>query len=149
MAAFGRSKTARDGHTGDCRPCRKIRLDGWRRTERGKELMRANDLKRILARSNTTVAWYNEQYAKQEGRCMICQKPYPTLCADHCHEVGAPRALLCRRCNFAIGFLRDDPEAAHRAAKYLQGWRALRISNLVGKMDIRSLIAQWEKMPHV
>jgi hypothetical protein len=70
---------------------------------------------------------YNAAYDKQAGVCPICkQKPPPMkgrlqgLNADHNHETGVFRGLLCHCCNLAIGLLKDDPEVVQAAADYLR-----------------------------
>jgi len=61
----------------------------------------------------------------QAGRCLICQtEPPKPLRVDHCHETGIVRGLLCDRCNFALGWLNDDPNLCVRAAKYLRRFAA-------------------------
>lgn len=50
--------------------------------------------------------------AEQRGVCAICpvvmdtenRKGMRGEHADHCHETGRPRGLLCRACNQALGF---------------------------------------------
>lgn len=64
----------------------------------------------------------------QEGLCAICERPDPRkrsdgtdypLCVDHCHKTGKIRALLCTRCNTAIGQFSEDVEILKRAIEYL------------------------------
>lgn len=55
--------------------------------------------------------------------CSICGDPPKQgrdLCIDHNHATGRVRALLCTRCNTAIGSLRDNPELCENAAAYLR-----------------------------
>lgn len=65
------------------------------------------------------------------GRCQVCGDQFASdnpYCLDHDHSCcpgarGCPkcvRGLLCRRCNVAIGMLRDDANLADRAAQYLR-----------------------------
>lgn len=56
----------------------------------------------------------------QRGLCAICLDA-PPVHVDHCHKTGRVRGVLCFNCNSAIGKLRDDPDAARRAATYLEG----------------------------
>jgi hypothetical protein len=52
--------------------------------------------------------------------CAICCEPFErTPHVDHCHKTGSFRGLLCTRCNTAIGLLRDSPDLARAAARYL------------------------------
>lgn len=72
-----------------------------------------------------TGAQYAEMVKAQAGLCAICKEP-PTeqgLCVDHHHETGMIRALLCTRCNAAIGMLLDEPGRARAAAEYLDNYR--------------------------
>jgi hypothetical protein len=60
------------------------------------------------------------RYTHQDNRCGICREAFrSTPFVDHNHITGEIRGLLCRDCNFAIGFLRDDPLLCTRAAEYL------------------------------
>jgi len=57
---------------------------------------------------------------KQEGKCYICKDEYPVLQIDHDHKTGKVRGLLCRRCNIALGMLKDSNESLNRAIAYLK-----------------------------
>ena len=63
--------------------------------------------------------------ASQNGRCAICRDLFaddklhkPNI--DHDHTSGKIRAVLCTRCNLAVGYLRDDPSLAYAAGDYLK-----------------------------
>ena len=68
-----------------------------------------------------TVEGYEQAYLEQNGLCAICKNPETTidprngaprlLAADHSHETGKPRGLLCYRCNSALGFLGENMES--------------------------------------
>lgn len=68
-------------------------------------------------------------FAQRGGKCWICEEPETSrdgasgkvraLAVDHCHETGAVRGLLCRRCNQAIGMFRDSPDLLGKAIQYL------------------------------
>jgi hypothetical protein len=60
--------------------------------------------------------FYVKKYEDQEGKCAICGDVCPHLFIDHCHRTGKLRALLCSRCNTAIGQLRDNPAIIRKAA---------------------------------
>jgi recombination endonuclease VII len=55
------------------------------------------------------------------GRCPICRKVVrgSEWQADHCHETGRSRELLCRLCNLGLGHFKDNPYALRRAAAYV------------------------------
>jgi hypothetical protein len=58
--------------------------------------------------------------------CAVCHKPelghnqhgLMALAVDHNHETGAVRALLCHRCNRALGLLGDDAGRVQALADY-------------------------------
>src|SRR2546425_2883267 len=66
-----------------------------------------------------TLDQYQQSYALQEGKCVICQLFRPTLCVDHDHKTGKVRALLCRTCNAGLGDFRDNLTLLQRAILYL------------------------------
>jgi len=61
---------------------------------------------------------YLLRLSAQGGRCLLCKSP-GDLCVDHDHATGRVRGLLCRSCNLALGYLRDDVTVLRRAIKYL------------------------------
>lgn len=62
----------------------------------------------------------------QGGRCGICGSSDPkstrsqNFHVDHDHETGRIRGLLCRVCNFGLGYFNDNLEGLMRAVAYLQ-----------------------------
>lgn len=75
-----------------------------------------------LRRYGLTEADYEAMQIAQGFRCAICHSTPPPgerLAVDHCHDTGAVRGLLCRRCNTGIGLLRDDPQILSAAVAYL------------------------------
>ncbi len=72
---------------------------------------------------------YNKLLLEQNGVCAIClgnetiervKGGYKDLAIDHCHKTGKVRGLLCNKCNYAIGYLKDNPKNAQRAMEYLE-----------------------------
>lgn len=75
-----------------------------------------------------TPSEYATMLAQQGGVCAICRNEESALgnrgqvrplSVDHDHTTGAVRALLCSRCNTAVGLLRDDSSLARELAHYL------------------------------
>lgn len=66
---------------------------------------------------------YDSLFTKQSGCCAICGEHQSTLeqklCPDHDHVTGKLRELLCRRCNTAIGLLKDSYTMCFEAGDYL------------------------------
>lgn len=67
---------------------------------------------------------YDSMLVGQRGRCAVCQE-LPTesnyLVVDHNHSTGAVRAILCKKCNCALGMFQDEPDNLLNAIAYLGG----------------------------
>lgn len=77
-----------------------------------------------------TLEQYEAKLSEQGGVCAICGKPplggstsTASLHVDHDHVTGEIRALLCHKCNPAIGQFSDDPALLERAAAYLRRYQ--------------------------
>jgi hypothetical protein len=100
----------------------------WRRKYQTSAKGRADKLKyRLQRRYGLSVQEFERMLAQQNGVCAICREPESkkrngvfALSVDHCHLTGRVRALLCGRCNSAIGYLRESPLLARAAATYLE-----------------------------
>jgi hypothetical protein len=66
---------------------------------------------------------YDEKLREQGHRCGICGvdkcRSGKAFAADHCHETGKQRGVLCANCNTAIGKLGDNAAGVLRAVSYL------------------------------
>lgn len=90
---------------------------------------RASEL-RTMDTYGLTAERFEAMLEAQGGRCLICLKPFrkrPSVDHDHACCPGkvscgkCVRGLLHNQCNKLLGFwLRDDPNMADRAAKYLR-----------------------------
>ena len=62
----------------------------------------------------------DEQYdAAYTDHCAACGSTYQ-LCVDHNHATGIVRGTLCRTCNLAVGWTKDDPARLRALADYLE-----------------------------
>lgn len=60
----------------------------------------------------------------QSGKCLICGVDVTQDgCVDHDHSTGVVRGVLCRKCNAAIGLLRDSEALCESASLYLRSHR--------------------------
>ena len=112
----------------------KVRLRAYRRAEH-KLNRAAENAKMRLRNTGFTAAMFSERLATQRGHCAICEIKLITdtdriewrgravACADHCHETGRQRGVLCRRCNTLLGYAGDAPDLLRRAIEYLERWR--------------------------
>jgi hypothetical protein len=81
--------------------------------------------RRRLRRYGMSRGQYDALMVQQEGRCAICKRLPPSskrgLSVDHCHTTGVCGALLCARCNTALGNLEHPLRPAWEV--YLRKYR--------------------------
>ena len=79
-----------------------------------------------------TEAQYEDKKKEQGYKCKICgeegfcignKNHTEKLVADHDHESGQVRDLLCHNCNRALGLLQDSVIIADSALEYLKRWK--------------------------
>ena len=85
---------------------------------------------RIQATYSITRDDYEAILAAQGGKCAICHRVLTrkNYCVDHDHSCcpgptscgKCVRGLICSVDNKYLGYIRDDPEAAYRAGRYLE-----------------------------
>ena len=93
---------------------------------RPEALARIRDL-HLQARYGINRKEYDRLFKQQNGGCAICGDPPQShmggeamFSVDHDHISGRVRGLVCRLCNSALGFARDNPELLERMARYLR-----------------------------
>ena len=87
---------------------------------RRKVLLHAESLKRHYGLS---LQQYNAFLRRQHNVCAICGNTNRSgwrLAVDHDHHTGRIRALLCHKCNLALGYLNEDPKLAQKLLRYMQ-----------------------------
>lgn len=69
---------------------------------------------------------YSRILADQQGGCKICGRlpGRRSLHVDHDHKTGEVVAILCSRCNTAIGLLQEDPTVLKTATLYVEAKHA-------------------------
>ena len=69
-----------------------------------------------------TLKQYDQMFQKQNGDCAVCNLPQlmKRLGVDHDHKTGKVRALLCDKCNSALGYVNDDAELLKKLIEYLR-----------------------------
>lgn len=96
----------------------------YRNSEHGKAMAR----RRAAERLGFAPGMFDELLALQDGKCAICRRLFSDLGmrklhADHCHDNGTPRGLLCHHCNLAEGTIKktglSPVDFAERLAHYL------------------------------
>jgi hypothetical protein len=106
-------------HSPYCKPCTVTkRKEKYNRPGGGKDMVYAKNLERNYG---MTMEQYQEQVAKQDGKCAICRiAPNHRLHVDHDHRTGAVRDLLCRPCNYALGNAQDSLRIVRAMVTYLE-----------------------------
>lgn len=70
---------------------------------------------------------YAARLAAQGDACVVClgaSGAKRALAVDHDHETGEVRALLCGKCNTALGSLDEDVERMENLIHYVKTWSA-------------------------
>ena len=73
------------------------------------------------------LTWFKSKLEEQNHACACCKKPETmiwrgrkvALSVDHDHGTGAVRALLCTKCNRALGLLKEDPQIIQSLLDYI------------------------------
>jgi hypothetical protein len=116
---FNKNKSTKLGIHNQCRSCTKL----WKPNP--EQRLRYNEKTRQwnrMKRTGFTPEQYELKLAEQENKCGICATNDPGITnwqADHDHETGQTRGILCQKCNTGIGLLRDNPEVLQAAIDYL------------------------------
>lgn len=73
----------------------------------------------ILSNSKLRDSHYENQVTLSYGSCHICQDRPNKLSRDHCHTRNEWRGVLCRYCNPAIGFFKENKKILINSIEYL------------------------------
>ncbi len=83
--------------------------------------------KRTTYRRKDKAEVFARLQAEQGGVCAVCGESggklgngLTGLVLDHCHATGDARALLCGRCNAAVGLVREDVDIACALVAYVR-----------------------------
>ena len=90
-----------------------------------KQLGRKLSVTNRMRKYGLTEEQFMNMLREQEFKCATCDasvSPDDTFAThiDHCHSTGAVRGVLCRLCNLALGYARDNPDTLDRMAAYLR-----------------------------
>ena len=89
--------------------------------------------RRYKHRYGITIAEYNDRLAKQHNKCAICCEVEHTekarLYVDHDHSTNIVRALLCPRCNTAMGIIDKGDTFLKKCIAYAEKYRPKEKSN--------------------
>lgn len=123
----------KNGYDRNCKACRKKITREFHIKIGAEEYARRTKISNLKKNYGITLDQYKEMLDKQDGKCAICKgtetyqnkagihnKNETGFSVDHSHTTGLIRGLLCRKCNSAIGYFREDPSLLERAIKYLK-----------------------------
>ena len=90
--------------------------------------------RKIENAKKTVTGWTDvmvaEAWLRQGGKCAICECEMTkaryareSINCDHDHATGAPRALLCFKCNVGLGDFGDDIDRLEKAIAYLRSFK--------------------------
>lgn len=146
IAEFYKNPLRLSGYASWCKTCESV-AGKKRRALQQPEIRREVDWKdSIKHRYGLTPAGYQALLEAQYYCCAVCEDIYPPgtslrLCVDHDHDTGKVRGLICRRCNNALGLLKEDHVIVQKAALYLRKHsphtRELRLREEMAKLDAR------------
>lgn len=78
----------------------------------------------LLKKYGISIEDYNKLFESQNGCCAICGINRlllsKELYVDHCHSTGKVRGLLCRECNFMLGYAKDKISILEAGITYLK-----------------------------
>jgi NAD-dependent SIR2 family protein deacetylase len=100
----------------------------WRKRNPDKARAITNAGKRKEKTGFTRQLWHQTLFV-QDFRCANCgwaltlDKSRTGACADHDHNTGQPRGILCGSCNSSLGFMRENVAAIRSLADYAERWK--------------------------
>lgn len=122
LSEFHRNKSSKSGVCTYCKSCGNWHSALWR--DKNPDIAaKSRDKHLFAARYGIGQPDYEILLNGQAGVCAICRKPVSgrrRLDVDHDHKTGKVRGLLCRSCNFVVGYAHDDKTVLQRAAAYLE-----------------------------
>ena len=90
--------------------------------------------KESMRKSKTTKLKKSQMRIEQDNKCFICNNKFKNdkdCHMDHDHKTNKIRKLLCRKCNSALGYFKEDASVMRNAINYLNKWKFKEIK--VGK----------------
>ena len=127
---FYKNKGNGDGISSRCAQCEREYLKDWQHKHRDRrsgyeqawrkrfpDALRKAQLRRDFGLS---LPDYKALLVAQDNMCAICGAEMTKPHVDHDHTTGVVRGLLCVRCNFMLGYARDDRAILRAGIEYLR-----------------------------
>ena len=128
---FCRTKSSKDGINSICKKCVRV-YKCFYRNKNKEVLVYKNYINKLKREYNIDIHIYNSMKSLQNAVCAICKKEETAkytssrkidLLVDHSHATNKVRGLLCRKCNFMLGFCNDDISILENAINYLKKYQ--------------------------
>lgn len=87
--------------------------------KRRKDRRKFYDSRSRMGRGSHGLTPEEAQAFKAGKACAVCGI-LDELCVDHDHGSGQIRGVLCRSCNLALGYLKDDVDRIYGLASYME-----------------------------
>lgn len=123
-------RKARDDATGEA-----YRKEQWAKTKENPELLEKRYAQTREWRTGMSAEIYDALLVAQNNSCAICSREFLVTrkgdrkrrgqsfpCADHCHDGGGPRGLLCHACNTIEGLVKSTGLTAQQYLERLHGY---------------------------
>ncbi len=150
---FSVCKSIARGRQFECKACQSVRRRAYCANPAAKQKNKeqAREYRKTLKYKQKASAYRKTQYARyqrfvdklrgkyglslyewahmlndQDRICAVCPSTLDggrDTHVDHCHVTGKIRGLLCRSCNLALGFVRDNPHILQSLTAYLARYR--------------------------
>lgn len=89
-----------------CLSCQNVRNKKYQKTDAGKAIIRKHVRNHNRKKNGFTPESFNDMLFKQDFKCAICSIEINISShADHNHETGIARGILCSSCNTLLGRL--------------------------------------------
>jgi hypothetical protein len=117
--SFYKDKTSPTGYGYECKICKRNYKPSPEVYARQLEKSRQHNR---FKWSGFTEEDFQNKLKEQNYKCAICETDDPGKTnwhADHDHNTGTKRGILCKMCNTALGMLNDDIDRLANSIKYL------------------------------
>ena len=124
---FAHNKNTDDGLDRQCKFCHNTYYQTHKKQHRHYDRTHTEQRRASKLKTNygMTPADYDILFARQKGKCAICQVPQEDctkkFAVDHDHVTNLVRGLLCYSCNHGLADFKDNVVSLRRAIKYLKG----------------------------
>lgn len=122
LTEFHKDATRKNGRKVYCKACNAAQVSSWSKAdpERRARVQRQTRLNTLYG---VTPKEFDAMLDAQGNGCEVCygvNADGRSLAVDHDHKTGKVRALLCSRCNIALGLVEEDPCRLRALADYVE-----------------------------